>query len=308
MHPALNGLTVLERGWLSSNNIVIHGAAGEPGAVLVDTGHVVHAEQTVALLRHALRGERLHRVVNTHLHSDHCGGNAAVQRTFGAPITVPPGNADAVTVWDRARLTHATTGQLSERFEHAALLCSGEHFVAGGRRWDAIAAPGHDPHSLVLFDAKQGVLISADALWERGFGVVFPELDGEPGFDDVGVTLDAIARLPVQVVIPGHGAPFTDVKAALQHARARLDGFQNDPARHACHAVKVLIKYHVMEVRRIAHPALLQWAATTPNLLSLWLRFRPADRETLAQWCGRLIDELVARGALARDGDDVVDR
>ena len=96
VHAALGGLAVLERGWLSSNNVVIHAAAGEPGAVLVDTGHVGHAEQTVALVRHALRGEPLARIVNTHLHSDHCGGNAALQRAFGAPITVPPGNADAV--------------------------------------------------------------------------------------------------------------------------------------------------------------------------------------------------------------------
>ena len=128
MHPALQGLTVLERGWLSSNNIVIHGAGEESGAVLVDTGHVVHAEQTVALLRHALRGERLLHIVNTHLHSDHCGGNAAVQRAFGAPITVPPGNADAVAHWDRARLTHATAGQSSERFRAC------RHAVAGAMR------------------------------------------------------------------------------------------------------------------------------------------------------------------------------
>ena len=32
----LDGLTVLERGWLSSNNLLIHPAAGEPGAVLCD--------------------------------------------------------------------------------------------------------------------------------------------------------------------------------------------------------------------------------------------------------------------------------
>jgi glyoxylase-like metal-dependent hydrolase (beta-lactamase superfamily II) len=308
MHAALNGLTVLERGWLSSNNIVIHGVADEPGAVLVDTGHVVHAEQTVALVRHALRGQRLHRIVNTHLHSDHCGGNAALQRAFGAPITVPPGNADAVAAWDTMRLTHGSTGQRSECFTHAATLAPGEHFIAGGRRWNAVAAPGHDPFSLMLFDAAHGVLVSADALWEHGFGVVFPEIDGEPGFGDVGATLDAIERLPVRVVIPGHGAPFTDVRAALARARSRLAGFQQDPRRHARHAVKVLIKYHVMEERRIAHDALLQWIGATPNLLSLWHRFGAADSASPAPWCERFVDELVAQGALARDGSDVVDR
>ncbi|HEX6017922.1 MAG TPA: MBL fold metallo-hydrolase, partial [Burkholderiaceae bacterium] len=239
---ALAGLTVLERGWLSSNNVLIHAAPGESGAVLVDTGHVMHAEQTVALMRHALQGRPLARIVNTHLHSDHCGGNAALQRAFGAPITVPPGNAAAVAAWDTMRLTHGSTGQRSERFAYAATLAPGEHFVAGGRRWDAIAAPGHDPFSLMLFDAAHGVLLSADALWEQGFGVVFPEIDGVPGFDDVAATLDAIERLPVRVVVPGHGTPFADVSGALARARARLAGFVQDPARHARHAVKVLIK------------------------------------------------------------------
>jgi glyoxylase-like metal-dependent hydrolase (beta-lactamase superfamily II) len=308
MHAALNGLTVLERGWLSSNNVVIHAAGDEPGAVLVDTGHVVHAEQTVALVRHALRGQRLHRIVNTHLHSDHCGGNAALQRAFGAPITVPPGHADAVAAWDTMRLTHESTGQRSERFVHAATLAPGGHVIAGGRRWDAIAAPGHDPFSLMLFDAAHGVLISADALWENGFGVVFPEIDGAPGFGDVGATLDAIGRLPVRVVIPGHGAPFTDVQAALGRARSRLAGFQQAPARHARHAVKVLIKYHVMEERRLHRDALLRWIDATPDLQSLWQRFGAAHGASPASWCERFVDELVQQGALARDGDDVVDR
>jgi glyoxylase-like metal-dependent hydrolase (beta-lactamase superfamily II) len=308
MHDALAGLAVLERGWLSSNNIVIHGVGDEPGAVLVDSGHVAHAEQTVALVRHALRGAPLHRIVNTHLHSDHCGGNAALQRAFGAPVTVPPGNADAVAAWDTMRLTHGSTGQASERFVHATTLAPGEHFIAGARRWDAIAAPGHDPFSLMLFDAAHGVLISADALWENGFGIVFPEIDGEPGFDDVGATLDAIERLPVRVVIPGHGAPFTDVQAALTRSRSRLAGFRTDPARHARHAAKVLVKYHVMEERRIAYDALLQWAAATPNLLALWQRFGATDSASPAQWCARFIDELVGQGALAREGGSVVDR
>jgi len=307
MHPSLNGLTVLERGWLSSNNLLIHGAGGEAGAVLIDSSHVCHAEQTVALVRHALRGEPLARIVNTHLHSDHCGGNAALQRSFGAPLTIPPGLADAARAWDLQRLGHDDFG-LRERFEVHATLAPGESFVAGGRRWDAIAAPGHDPHALMFFDAAHGVLVSADALWEQGFGIVFPELFDEPGFGDVGATLDAIARLPVQVVVPGHGAPFTDVAAALARARSRLASFQAEPARHARHAVKVLLKYHMMEQRRKPLAALCDWAVATPIVSLVWQRHGARDSASPAAWCERFVHELAGSGALALQDGIVSDR
>lgn len=306
--PALAGLTVLERGWLSSNNILIHAAAGEASAVLVDTGHVNHAAQTLALVRHALGAGRLDRIVNTHLHSDHCGGNATLQRAFGVPVIVPPGHADAVRVWDESSLTYRASGQRCERFQIAGTLAPGDEFVAGGRHWQVHAAPGHDPHSVLLFDAANGVLISADALWERGFGVVFPEIEGEPGFDDVGAVLDAIERLPVRVVIPGHGAPFTDVAAALATARARLAGFQADPARHARHALKVLIKYHVMEEQQQPIDELLRWAVATPMLGALWARYGAGESESPAAWGERFVREMAAGGVLALEGGVVSDR
>lgn len=79
---------VLQRGWLSANNILLHGQPDE-GAVLVDSGHSVHAAQTEALVRHALHGQGLRLVVNTHLHSDHCGGNARLQDGLDAAVCVP---------------------------------------------------------------------------------------------------------------------------------------------------------------------------------------------------------------------------
>uniref|UniRef100_UPI0035A10BAD MBL fold metallo-hydrolase n=2 Tax=Delftia TaxID=80865 RepID=UPI0035A10BAD len=76
------GMTVLERGWLSANNIVFAADPADPqddGAAVVDTGYVSHADQTVLLIEQTLAGQPLARILNTHLHSDHCGGNAALQ-------------------------------------------------------------------------------------------------------------------------------------------------------------------------------------------------------------------------------------
>lgn len=299
---AFRGLSVFERGWLSSNNVLVH---DEAGAMLVDTGHCVHAEQTVALLRRALGDRPLARVVNTHLHSDHCGGNAAIERAFDVSAHVPSGSWRAASEWDEDALSYRATNQLCERFSPCGSIVPGEVLQAGGRRFEVIAAPGHDPESVMLFDARHGLLISADALWENGFGVVFPELEGEAAFADVAAVLDVIERLPVQWVVPGHGTSFSDVAGALLRARSRLAGLRAEPARHARHAVKVLIKYHLMEVREQPLAELLAWCEGTPLLLAVHARFEA--REAPRDWSRRFVDELVQSGALAFDGHTVRD-
>lgn len=303
----LAGLTVLERGWLSSNNVLLHGAPGE-GAVLVDSGHCTHGDQTVALVRRALAGEPLGRVVNTHLHSDHCGGNAVLQRSFpGLPVDVPPGGFEAARRGDEVALSWQPAGQRCERFEVRGTIEPGSVLAVGERRWEVIAAPGHDPDAVMLFDAAQGVLISADALWGNGFGVVFPELDGEPGFDEVAEVLDLIARLPVAWVIPGHGPAFGDVAEALARARRRLASWRDDEPVHCRHAAKVLVKYHVMEERELALEDLRTWAETTPLFGRLFLREGFQHADSPAAWCERLVDSMCASGALARRGAWVLD-
>jgi glyoxylase-like metal-dependent hydrolase (beta-lactamase superfamily II) len=303
---AFDGLTVLERGWLSSNNVLLHGARDGEGATLVDAGHVNHAAQTVALVRQALADERLNAVVNTHLHSDHCGGNAALQRAFGARIVIPPGQAAEVAAWDEAALGYATTHQRCERYAADALLSPGDVFAVGARRWRALAAPGHDPHALMLFDEAAGLLISADALWEDGFGIVFPELDGdsEIAFAAVGATLDAIERLDARAVIPGHGAPFEDVPAALARARSRLDAWQREPARHVRHAARVLLKYHAMEVQAQPLADWRRWCETTPMLRGMHERIGAGT--SYAAWCDAMLASLLQSGALALDAQGVV--
>jgi glyoxylase-like metal-dependent hydrolase (beta-lactamase superfamily II) len=303
-HPALAGINVFERGWLSSNNVLIH---DEAGATLIDTSHVNHAEQTLALVRHALAEKALARIVNTHLHSDHCGGNATLQRACGAAVFVPEASANAVREWSSADLSFDPSGQRCERFTLQGTTRAGDMIEAGGRRFEVIEAPGHDPQSTILFDAAHGLLISADALWENGFGVVFPELEGEPGFDDVGAVLDKIERLPVQLVVPGHGAPFSDVGAAIARSRARLAAFVAEPRRHARHGAKVLMKYHLMEVRTQPLDELLLWAEATPLFGSVWQAHGRSEAPRARDWAGQLANELIASGALRRAGLQVHD-
>lgn len=296
-------LQVLERGWLSSNNIVVGGA---DEATVIDTGYVSHAEQTETLVREALRGRHLQRIVNTHLHSDHCGGNVRLQRAFGCEICIPPGQWDAVARWDTDALTYAPTGQRCERFHADRQLVPGGALEMGGRAWSVLAAPGHDPHSVILFDTLDATLVSADALWENGFGVVFPELEGAHGFEDVSTTLDLIAGLEPRLVIPGHGRPFCDVGPAIERARRRLDALAAEPARHARHAAKVLLKFRVLETQREMLSGLLEWAESLDYMQLIHRRHFAA--EARSEWIASLLDEMCASGALRREGSWIDNR
>lgn len=291
----------LERGWLSSNSLLL---LGPDETALIDSGYFTHADQTVELVRHALAGRTLNRLFNTHLHSDHCGGNAAIQMAWPDSRTlIPPGSADAVREWNEDGLTFRPTGQFCPTFTFHQILPAGSHLMIASRRWDIHAAPGHDPDSVLLFQPDTGVLLSADALWEHGFGVVFPEIVGEPGFSDVGRTLDLIEQLQPKIIVPGHGRVFTDLTGALSRARERLHLFMNDPLKHASHAAKVLIKFHMMAIQECSHEDLLNWCDSS-SYLHLLQRTHYAQF-TMHGWTNTLIDSLVKSGALLRQNDHI---
>ena len=286
-------ITVLERGWLSANNILF---LGRDATALVDSGYCSNAAQTVALVESSLQGRALELLFNTHLHSDHCGGNAALQARWPQLRTqIPPGQWEHVQHWDPVALSYTPTGQDCPRFRADARLMPGSEVRLGDRTWQVHAAPGHDSHAVLLFEPASGLLISGDALWENGFGVVFPELDGEDAFADVAATLDLIERLAPRTVIPGHGRVFADVPEALARARKRLAGFEADPVKHARHAAKVLLKYKLLEWQQMPLADVQAWLAATPYYARLHARYF-GDRP-VQQWTDELVRELVAGGA-----------
>jgi glyoxylase-like metal-dependent hydrolase (beta-lactamase superfamily II) len=285
---------VVVRDWLNANHVLLLGSEEN---VLIDAGHVGHADTTLRLVAAELEGRPLHRLVNTHCHSDHMGGNAAVQRQYGCTIEVPEAEAQLVDRWDERALWLGYAGQRAERFRHQRTVRAGEVLRMGDLDWRAVPAPGHDMGALMFWNAGHRILISGDALWRRGFGVVLPGAGWRERLAAARETLLSIRDLAPRVIIPGHGRPFDAVEDAIDASLQRVSAFESDEVRLARHVVKVMLTFSLLELGSMAESALADYLWSVPL-------YREYDAAYFGLGCdglaALLVGELTRSGAILR--------
>ena len=287
------------RGWLNCNQVVLR-APGDN--VLVDSGYCTHREATLALIagERGLEGEPLERLINTHCHSDHMGGNAAVASAHGCTVTIPEGEVKHVAPWTPQSVWMAQFDQKADPFHFDDTLAPGERFEAGGFEWHVHAAPGHDMDALMFFEPRHRLLISGDALWQDGMGFVWPEEGANPFIDAALATLALIERLAPSIVIPGHGAPFGTVKDSVASVRSRLEAFAADPRKNARHVVKVMFVFALLDRESLPVADVAGYLERVPCYGQLSERFLGMDALALAAW---MVPELERAGVVSvRDG------
>ena len=259
-----HNIHIVERGWLSANQVYLHDNALVD---VIDSGFCLHQQQTVALLQSYLArlpSLQTRLLVNTHLHSDHCGGNQALQHAFNFSCLVPEAEFASVQNWTLLDHEFKALGQPCPPFIAHDALKIGQNITLGAIQFEVHGTPGHQPHSILLFAPALGLLISADALWEKGFGALFSEVERKTGFIEQRATLKLIESLPVKVVIPGHGTPFTTIQAAISHAYSRLDYLESHPERNIHHVAQVLLQFMVLFKQKLSIQEGLDWCLNTP--------------------------------------------
>ncbi len=291
----LEDLYFIERGYLCAN----HFALRSPAPVLIDTGYKASWGQTRSLLEDlGIELSAVARIINTHTHCDHIGGNRAVQSLSGCRIALHPAGKgfmdarDARSPWWSYFHQEADFFDVTETLEDSASIHVGPH------EFEVIHTPGHAADGLVLYNRRRRLLISSDTLWEHDIPVMTLRIEGERAVATMLASLDKISRLAVDQVYPGHGPSFRDFPTALRRAQARLGRYLKEPSRIGWDLVKKIAIYTLMMKARIPVDRFFDLLMQTPWYPETVVDYLEGDYHAVFD---RLVSSLAERGLIHQE-------
>ncbi len=248
----LEDLYFIERGYLNGNHFVL--VSDEP--VIIDTGYVAdigETERLIAGLGVGLSAVRL--IINTHCHCDHVGGNRTIQERSGCAVAVHRIGKHFIDTQDDWATWWRYYGQRAEFFDCTQALEDGDVIPVGPHDFRVIHTPGHSADGIVLYNRREKVLISSDSLWENDMAVMTLRVEGSGALFSMLESLEKIAALDVRVVYPGHGKPFSDVKAAIGKSRKKITAYLDCRERIGDDLLKKIIVYTLLMERSVPEEA-----------------------------------------------------
>jgi glyoxylase-like metal-dependent hydrolase (beta-lactamase superfamily II) len=239
---------------LTSGSSVAYLLATPAGPVLVDAGNKMPEGWRAlrdGIAAAGFQAADIRVVLLTHAHHDHVGCAPRLE-SLGATGYLTPAETDFLGDTDVAATEHGVrelckrsgadmaalpparplpaTGTAEPSWHPRGQLTDGLVFDFGAN-WQvhAVATPGHTPGHCAFWVPSQGLVFGGDTLFARGTPVLSlleaPDGPGaRHGTDPVGDyvrSLDRLAALGAELLLPGHGPPFSDIAARAGAVRAR---------------------------------------------------------------------------------------
>lgn len=240
------------------------GAADDAAAgwALIDTGlqtlDTANAWRNLLTGSGAFAGQRVTRVLVTHMHPDHIGMAGWMTRRFDCRLwmtrleylncrvlaadTGREAPEDGVRFYRKAGWTEDDIENYRARFggfgkmihqlpDSYQRLKDGELLRIGANEWQVVVGNGHSPEHACFYCAELKLFISGDQVLPRISSnvSVFPT---EPEADPLGDWMSSIAKIKAEVpddvlVLPAHNEPFHGLHARLDHlARGHEKGLE----------------------------------------------------------------------------------
>ncbi len=235
------------------------------GCTLVDCGWpnkgtLSELERQLAILGLKLRD--LSQMLVTHFHADHLGLALTIKQAGGGEVLMLDKEAEFASL-DRSQLqprikhwlvsngvSEAIVSQLMKdpfsggidfpwRTAPDRTLTSSDKLTLGGRSFEVIWTPGHSPGHMCLYNAETKLLFSGDHV----LPVITPQVSLYPlapphplsAFLD---SLERVASLPVDTVLPAHEHVFHDLPKRVQEIRKHHQERISDLLEHLGNAEK----------------------------------------------------------------------
>jgi glyoxylase-like metal-dependent hydrolase (beta-lactamase superfamily II) len=147
-------------------------------------------------------GRDVRRIVHTHHHEDHTGGDAELVRRFGIDVIAPPRTVPILTDFYRLPwYRHLVWG----RAESAPCRPMGDTVRIGDHRYDVVPTPGHAADHVCLFQPRTGWVFTGDLFIHRRVEDATRILD----------SLRLVRSLRPRVLVCAHAGRVDDAVAAL---------------------------------------------------------------------------------------------
>lgn len=244
----MDDLFFIERGYLNANHFVYR--SEEP--ILIDTGYTSDFHITEHLIEDIgvnLFNTRL--IISTHTHTDHIGGNKTIQDRSGCGIALHKVGKFFVDTQDDWAMWWRYYSQEADFFHCTKGLVDGDLVPIGPHEFQVFYTPGHASDGIVLYNKKAKVLISGDALWENDVPTITMRVEGSMCLFHLMESLGRLESLDVDVVYPGHGSPFTDIKGAISKSRRKARDYIMHKEKTGADLLKKITIYTILMHKQV---------------------------------------------------------
>ena len=189
--------------------------AGPDGKIVVDTGVPPAAQSLLKLIESNGGTAPIHRVINTHFHGDHTGGNEAFNKAGVRIVSHDNCRARLATEQTNAFFNRKTPAAPEAARPETTFSDKLTMHLNGEEIRMVYIPPAHTDNDVMLHFTKANVIHTGDLL----FNVAFPYIDYSAGGNIMGMikAMDVIMATADDKtkIIPGHGplATKADVQA-----------------------------------------------------------------------------------------------